>query len=376
MGSIYRPQYKDRHDNYRESSIYWIQYFVGGKRERENTHSESFEDAKNLLKMREGDVGSGKLTAASHGLLFGELLDDVTTDYKINHRRSIDDLKARMPRVKTFFGDRKPLSINKGEIAKYVAMRQQDPGHSKGKMTANATINRELAIIRRAFSLGIENGRLAAMPKIKTLKENNIRKGFFEMKQFQSVRKHLPDDLQSMITFAYITGWRMRSEIWPLQWPLVDFKASIVRLEPGTTKNDKGRIFPFTAELRQLLEAQRAKTDKLQRKNGVIIPWVFHRDGRPIKEFKRSWKTACKDAGLPGRIPHDFRRTAVRNLVRAGIPETVAMQMTGHKTRSVFDRYNIVDETDLFEAARKLELHDSQSFQPKTRKAKSNDSAK
>ena len=171
MGSIYRPQYRDRHGNYRESSIYWIQYFVGGKRERENTHSESYEDAKNL-------------------------------------------------------------------------------------------------------------------------------------------------------------------------------------------------------------EAQRTKTDKLQRKNGVIIPWVFHRDGRPIKEFKRSWKTACKNAGLPGRIPHDFRRTAVRNLVRAGIPETVAMQMTGHKTRSVFDRYNIVDETDLFEAARKLETHNSQSFQPKTRKAKSNDSAK
>ena len=204
------------------------------------------------------------------------------------------------------------------------------------------------------------------MPKIKTLKENNVRKGFFEMKQFQNVRKHLPEDLQPMITFAYITGWRMRSEIWPLQWPLVDFQAGIVRLEPGTTKNDKGRVFPFTAELGQLLEAQRAKTDSIQKEKGIICPWVFHRDGKPIREFKRSWKTACKNAGLPGRIPHDFRRTAVRNLVRAGIPETVAMMMTGHKTRSVFDRYNIVDETDLFEAARKSDQHDSQSFQPKT----------
>lgn len=370
MGSIFRPQYKDRHGNYRESAVYWIQYFVGGKRERENTHSESFEDAKNLLKMREGDVGSGKLTAASHGLLFNDLLDDVATDYRINNRRSMDDLDARLPRVRNFLGERKPLSINKGEIAKYVAMRQGEPGHSKGKLTANATINRELAIIRRAFSLAIENGKLATMPKLRTLKENNVRKGFFEMKQFQSVRKHLSEDLQSMIAFAYITGWRMRSEIWPLQWSLVDFQAGIVRLEPGTTKNDKGRVFPFTEELRAILEGQRRKTEAL-RKKGVICPYVFHRDGQPIREFKRAWKTACKNAGLPGKIPHDFRRTAVRNLVRAGIPERVAMEMTGHKTRSVFDRYNIVDETDLFEAARKLEAHDSQSFQPKTRKTKS-----
>jgi integrase len=376
MGSIYRPTYKDRKGLCRESSVYWIQYFVGGKRERENTHSESFEDAKNLLKMREGDVGSGKLTKASHGLLFGELLDDVATDYKINNRRSIDDLEARMPRVKAYYGERKPLSINKADIAAYVSKRQQEPGHFKGKMTANASINRELAIIRRAFNLAIENGKLATMPKIKTLKENNIRKGFFERPQFQSVRQYLSDELQPMVTFAYITGWRMRSEVWPLQWSLIDFQAGIVRLEPGTTKNDEGRIFPFTSELRQLLEAQRTKTDTLQKAKGIIVPWVFHREGKQIKEFRRSWRTACKNAGLPGRIPHDFRRTAVRNLVRAGIPESVAMAMTGHKTRSVFDRYNIVDEADLFEAARKLEAHDSQSFQPKTAKRKNRGFAK
>ncbi|HYK91738.1 MAG TPA: site-specific integrase, partial [Acidobacteriota bacterium] len=257
----------------------------------------------------------------------------------------------------------------------YVAMRRRDPGHSKGKNTANATINRELAIIRRAFSLGIENGKIAVMPKIKTLKENNVRKGFFEMEQFQSVRKRLADDLQPMVTFAYVTGWRMRSEIWPLQWPRVDFEAGTVRLEPGTTKNDEGRIFPFTSELRAVLEGQRQRTEAL-RKKGIICPWVFHRDGQPIREFKRSWKTACKNAGLPGKIPHDFRRTAVRNLVRSGVPETIAMQMTGHKTRSVFDRYNIVDETDLFDAARRLDGHDSQSFQPKTGTGENGDFAK
>lgn len=137
MGSIYRPQYKDRKGNYRQSSIYWIQYFVGGKRERENTPSDSYEDAKNLLKMREGDVGSGKSTAASHGLLFAELLDDVATDYKINNRRSIEDLEARMPRVKEYFGERTPLFITKAEIAQYIAMRQEQPGAFQGKEDSN-----------------------------------------------------------------------------------------------------------------------------------------------------------------------------------------------------------------------------------------------
>ena len=147
-----------------------------------------------------------------------------------------------------------------------------------------------------------------------------------------------------------------------LQWAQVDFKIGIVRLEPGTTKNDEARVFPFTEELRAVLEDQRAKTEVLRRR-GIICPWVFHRGGKPIKEFRRSWKTACKAVGVPGKIPHDFRRTAVRNLVRAGIPEAVAMKMTGHKTRSVFERYNIVSEGDLFEAARKLDFARQTQFQ-------------
>jgi hypothetical protein len=204
MGSIHRPQYKDRQGNYRESSIYWMQYFVGGKRERENTHTENFEEAKNLLKMRKGELGSGKRTAASHGLLFNSLLDDVVTDYKNQDKTSIADLEARLPRIREAFGERKPLSISKGAIADFISMRKEQPGHSKGNKTANATINRELAIIRRAFSLGIANGKLATMPKVGKLPENNVRRGFFEVKQFQSVRAQLPEDLQAMVTFAYI----------------------------------------------------------------------------------------------------------------------------------------------------------------------------
>ena len=191
-------------------------------------------------------------------------------------------------------------------------------------------------------------------PYIPTLKENNVRTGFFKPEQFMSVHTYLPDYLKPFVHFAYITGWR-RGEISGLQWRHVDFEDGRVTLDPGTTKNDEGRIFPFTRELRELLENQKERTLKLQRIEGKVIPWVFHRAGRPIGDFRKAWATACKKAGVPGRIPHDFRRTAVRNLVRAGIPERVAMQMTGHKTRSVFERYNIVSEGDLIAAAEKLD---------------------
>ena len=151
----------------------------------------------------------------------------------------------------------------------------------------------------------------------------------------------------------------------PLEWRRVDFAAGKVRLDPGTTKNGESRVFPMTTHLRRLLEKQHTEHEALK-KAGQIEPWMFWRmvaEGRggpkkpqPIMAFGKSWQGACLAAGCPGRIPHDLRRTAVRNLVRAGIPERVAMQVTGHKTRSIFEHYSIVSDGDLRDAARKLDL--------------------
>jgi integrase len=113
-------------------------------------------------------------------------------------------------------------------------------------------------------------------------------------------------------------------------------------------------MFPLTPELRRVLEAQLARTAAIERRTGRIIPWLFHRDGRPIKSFRRAWRTAVLKAGVPGRIPHDFRRTAIRNLERAGIPRPSAKAMVGPKTDSAYERYAIKDEAMLRESAEKL----------------------
>jgi integrase len=202
--------------------------------------------------------------------------------------------------------------------------------------------------VRRALKLAE-----LTRPAFSLLREQNVRKGFFERNQFDSVVAHLPDALRPVVAFAYITGWRINSEVLPLDLRQVDFAAGEVRLDPGTTKNDEGRTFPFTHDLRTLLQHQKATVDALKAK-GMICPYVFHRDGKPIKNFRHAWITACRNAGVPGRFVHDFRRTAVRNLVRAGVPQSVAKKMTSHKTDSVFQRYDIVSPDDLRVAAARL----------------------
>jgi integrase len=227
---------------------------------------------------------------------------------------------------------------------------------------SHGEINRELTVLKRMFGLAIQAGKLLQKPHIPLLKEHNVRVGFFEREEFDAVLGRLPDFARPVAVFAYITGWRVDSEVLPLEWRHVDFRAGEVRLDPGTTKNGDGRTFPMTVEMRALLDRQRLMTDNLQRQDGRLCRHVFHRNGEPIRTFRGAFKSACTQAGCPGRLLHDLRRTAVRNLVRSGIPERAAMQLTGHKTRSVFERYNIVSGGDLRDAAKRLDALSGTGF--------------
>ncbi len=337
MGSIYK-----------RGNVFWIKYYRSGKALRESSRSTKESDAKRLLKLREGDIVRGvPVTPRIGRIKFDELAQDMVNDYKVNGKKTLKDLEMRLRRhLLPFFGHHRASNVTTSSVRRFVNLRQEQGA-------TNVEINRELTALKRAFNLGIQAGKLMTKPYVPMLKENNVRTGFFERDQFESVRHHLPEQLRALVTFFYVTGWRL-SEVFTLRWHQVDFEAGRVYLEPGTTKNDEGRIFPFTDDLRNALEVQRRYTDEIQGAQDRICPWVFHREGKRVKSIRKAWATACRKAGVPGRIPHDFRRTAVRNLVRAGVPERVAMQMTGHKTRSVFERYNIVSEGDLEEAARRL----------------------
>jgi integrase len=223
--------------------------------------------------------------------------------------------------------------------------------HRQGEHAKNGTINLELALVRHALTLAMRAGKIVRVPFIARLVENNVRAGFFEQHEFEAILAKLPHYLRPVMIFAYYTGWRVRSEILGLTWDQVDLATGTVRLEVGSTKNKDGRIIYVTAELQSLLEQQWQEHIR----DYPECPYVFHRKGQRIKVLIKEWQKARKEAGLPTKLMHDFRRTAVRNMVRAGIPERVAMQISGHKTRSIFDRYHIVSDADLVEAAQRLE---------------------
>jgi integrase len=316
---------------------------------RESTGTTKETVARRILRAREGDVEHGIPVNPKMGrITFEDAAADLLNDYAINGKKSHDHVKRRIDlALKPAFKGKRLISITTAEIRAYVATRQEAGA-------ANATINRELAALKRMFTLAVQGGKLHSKPHIPMLREDNVRRGFFEADQFEAVCRHLPAPLVPVVRFAYLTGWRLRSEILSLEWRQVDWPGRVVRLEPGTTKNREGRSFPFTATIETLLKDQHAEHERL-RSEGRIVRFVFHRNGERIRNFRRAWLSACKAAGVPGRILHDFRRTAVRNLERAGVPRSSAMAMVGHKTESIYRRYAIVDAGALRDAASKID---------------------
>jgi integrase len=276
-------------------------------------------------------------------VLLSELLDAVEGDYQVNGRRSLDTLKGRLKPVRAAFGLDRALDVSEDRIERYKAARLGD------KM-APATVNRELAALKRAFRLAIRQKRLTTMPAITLLAEHNVRQGFAEPAAIAEVIHHLPRYLQNLTRFAYLCGWR-KGELTTLQWPDVDRAGQRILLRREHSKNEEPRVLVLTGQLWAVIEEQWAARE-YRRPDGTvgISRYVFHRGERAVGNFRRAWRRACKVAGLPGFLFHDLRRSAIRNMERAGVSQAVAMRVSGHKSASVYRRYRIVSEEDLREA--------------------------
>jgi integrase len=262
---------------------------------------------------------AGKAPALKH-VKFEDIVNLIVKDYKINKKKSIGRLDNSIGHLKEYFGGMKAGKIRPSDIDDYVDMRLEEDA-------MNATINRELCALRRMGNLAAGKELIHKFPKIEMLKEvdkegkPNTRTGFFEHPEFLDLRNALPDWMRPVVTLAYESGMR-REEILGLKWDQVKLKQGTIVLEPGMTKNDEPRTFYMSPKFREMLTELWEKRAQLEKD----IPYVFvNRSGAGrIVDYRKAWKRALKKVGLAGKLFHDFRRTAVRNMVRAGVPESVA----------------------------------------------------
>jgi integrase len=314
---------------YRRGAIWWLRFYHRGQEVRESSRSTRERDAGRLLQERHKQIARRRFVVNEDRVKMSDVLDGLVLDYKNNGRRSAATLEFRLAHLRRAFGLDRAVDIDAARIKRYTAARLAEGA-------SNGTVNRELAALRRAFKLAVRLGQLSGGPVIDLLVESGAREGFVEPAVFEAIVGHLPVYLKDPCRFAYACGWR-RGEVTTLTWSDVDRTHSRITLRRAASKTGEPRVLPLTAALAALI-ARRWEGRQYQDADGTprIADLVFHRHGAPLGDFRKAWRTACEAAGVPGLLFHDLRRSAVRNLERAGVSQSVAMKITGHKTASVY----------------------------------------
>jgi integrase len=338
----------------RGSAVLWLDYSIRGQRHRESSHSTSRREALDLLRQRIGDRRSGRLVANPDKVTLADLRQGLERHYAREGLRSVERAQQALAHVVAYFGaGAKALTLTRQAVSGYVE-------HRLGEGATRDTVRYEVGVLNTAFSVAVEDELLTVRPMFKRPPPGAARQGFFEAGGFAALLLELKDPtVRALVRFLHLTGWRS-GEATGMTWGAAEWDdqapegapapvpgpSACIRLHTTETKGSDARAFPFAAatELRQLLLAQ------WKVRHGVC---VFHRGGRPIKDFRAAWEAACTRAGLDGMLVHDLRRTAAREYRRQGVSEGAIMKLCGWKTRSMFDRYNIIDAADLSEAAAK-----------------------
>lgn len=328
----------------RGSRNWYGQWYQNGKQIRVSLKTDVKEKAKRELRRKMGDAERGAAPEnETRKLRYGNLRQALLDDYTTRGNKSLQTLADGKETIwglhalDDFFGytETAPGSpvraITADTIRKFIRKRQEDK-------VGNAAINRSLALLRRMLNIARIDGKIQFMPVVRLLKEPPARKGFLERNSFEKLLSKLPGHLRPLVTFLYYCGVRVGEAV-QIEWGQVDLKAALIRLEIEQTKTSEARVVPLPDALVDVLK-------RVTKKEGPVFSGIG---------LRNEWPKASAAAGMSGLLVHDLRRSAIRNLIKAGVAEKVAMAISGHKTRSVFDRYHIVDTTDVTNAMTRLQ---------------------
>ncbi len=325
------------------------------------------------------------------------LYRELEMDYLLNKKKTLRNVRESWRNhLQPVFGELPAAGVSADKVTEYIVQRQAEGA-------ANATINRETSALARMFSLAIRSGKITRKPHVQHLVERNVRSGYLRDSHYDALAREtakVGNWLRTIFEIGFVYGWR-RSELTTLKVKQVDFEERTISLDAGSTKNDDPRQVRMTDEIIDLLRecvagkggeecvfTRPARTGTIYRAAGSRFWWIsywhegrqIHRSTRteseeearlvlrdallaypggyverPVRDFRKDWQRACLAAGCPGLLFHDLRRSAVRRMINCGVRETTAMRITGHRSRSVFDRYAISNQADLDEAVKKLE---------------------
>ena len=336
--------------------LYIAYYDANGKQHQETTKSQSLQVAEAQLRKKLEDVAKGVPVEQSRKLKYQDIKELLLTDYKNN---GVDLVERRngqihgMAYLDAYFGGMHVKNINSQVLRKFVAQLQEGKiqktiPEKKGRARkrkdtlSNASINRILALLRRMMYLAKKDGLVPVVPHFPMLEEKNVRKGFVETEQFKSILQHLPEQLRPLVIFLYRTGCRVGAAL-QITWGMVNPDCTVISLPGEIVKNDEPLTLPVPSEVTAILRKH------------------FRQENQPVFSginLRKEWEKATLLAKCPHLLIHDLRRSGVRNLVQAGVQEKVAMSISGHKTRSIFDRYNIISAKQVLDAMKQVEQSD------------------
>lgn len=350
---------------FQRGAYFWVAYYSHGKEEREaarhvrtgdklEASDKNRHEAGRFLKRRLGEIaaeqhgGRAFVGPQQERVTVNELLDGLERDYKLRNRWNIKTASVLKP-LRNRFGTWRAVDLTSDAIGKYIE-------ELRGEQYSNASVNRRTQLLGQAFKVALRNKQLSQQPFIPRLSEvGNERQGFFESADFEAVCQKLPEYLRDFCRFGFVTGWR-KGSIQSLRWS--DVGEDVIYLRAENSKTRKPETIPVEGELAGIIERRRAaailRSDESEPR---FAEFVFHREGEPVGDFRKAWATACKEANVPHRMFHDLRRTASRNMIAAGVPQAVAMKITGHRTDSMFRRYAIVNEEQKREALAKTQQY-------------------